>query len=121
MTLLNRTPSKHEYELRLFWGLRMWLDGEPQGWTVFLQYINNIIFFIPFGFLLSGNVKDWKKVVVIGFCSSAFIELTQYVTARGLAEIDDVISNTLGVVIGVLLWVLMKKGIERYIDVRYIL
>jgi hypothetical protein len=76
MTLLNRRVTEREYELGLFWGLRMWLDGEPQGWTVLLQYINNIIFFIPFGFLLSGNVKDWKKVVVIGFCSSIAVELT---------------------------------------------
>lgn len=102
--------STREFELGLFWGLRMWLDGEPQGWSVFVQYINNILFFIPFGFFLSGIVeKKWILVAVIALGSSAGIELTQYITARGLAEVDDVISNTIGAVVGYLLWRLRER------------
>ena len=113
MTLLSRRASAREYELGLFWGLRMWLYGEPQGWTVFVQYINNILFFIPFGFLLDGIIDDkWKYVTAIAMVSSALIELTQYITARGLTELDDMTANTIGAGIGFLLW----KVVTRMMD-----
>lgn len=118
MTLLSRRVTEREYEFGLFWGFRLWVDNDPLGNQVLIQYINNILFFIPFGLILRGIVRNWKYVMVVGLCSSAAIELTQYITARGLAETDDVISNTIGALIGCALWGLMKKGVERYIDVR---
>ncbi|MDD3416762.1 MAG: VanZ family protein [Lachnospiraceae bacterium] len=119
MTLLSRTIKEREFELGLFWGLRMWIDGEPQGWSVVIQYINNIFLFIPFGLFLSGIVeKKWMLVAIIALGSSALIEVTQYITARGLAEVDDVISNMIGAVAGNLLWKCGKKLRKWYTDVR---
>lgn len=119
MTVLKRNATVREYELELFWGLRMWLNNEPNGQAVFIQYINNLLFFIPFGFLLCESFSlEWKQVLLAGIIASSCVELTQYITARGLAEIDDVISNTAGAMIGFGLWKAKIKLIERCVNVR---
>lgn len=67
----------------------------------------NIILFYPVG-LLAGAVylQRWKiekrilLLAVIGGCMSILIEVIQYSWQLGLAEVDDVIHNTLGTVIG---------------------
>jgi len=65
--------------------------------------------FIPIGFFLSllWKLED-KKVVMIGFCSSLFIETSQLFLRRG-TDVDDLILNTLGVYLGLVLYKLLKK------------
>ncbi len=72
----------------------------------------NILLLIPFGFGLPfvANFR-MKKVVVIGVCFSIFIELLQLITGLiagstfRIVDINDVLFNTLGVVVGYLLFV----------------
>ncbi|WP_231595941.1 VanZ family protein [Bacillus sp. LK2] len=68
----------------------------------------NIILFMPFGFALL-----WKKhtklsiyqVTMIGFVFSLLIEFTQYAFPSGRSsDIDDVILNTVGTLLGCLFW-----------------
>ncbi len=105
VTLLSRnvTPGMH-YELRPFWSYAEWERlGE--------QVIANVIMFIPIGFLL-GREIGWKAVPAAALHSAA-IELLQLVTRRGLCELDDVIHNTLGAVIGVLLARIFESLLQR--------
>lgn len=76
--------------------------------------MDNILLFIPFGFFLSAIEGGGKRVILTGAIVSASIEIIQYIAALGLAEIDDVISNTLGAVIGFGVWRLMRKVVENY-------
>ena len=66
------------------------------------QIIGNIAMFIPLGvFLCRINRRfDFVHIGIIGFVFSVFIELTQFLTGRGLLEFDDIFHNTLGDVIG---------------------
>lgn len=119
MTVIKRDATVREYELELFWGLRMWLNNEPSGLSVFVQYINNILFFVPFGLLLCETVElKWGWVLGLSLAASVCVEITQYITARGLAEIDDVISNTAGAMIGFLLWKMRVRFMTRCGNVR---
>ena len=66
----------------------------------------NCLLFVPYGFLtfiLFDRKKkaSWKKAILIGFCSSLFIEVFQSFTGR-LPEIDDLIANTAGFLVGYL-------------------
>ena len=100
MTLVKREPRVVErvFELRLFWAFRDWAFGNINGKQESIQYIENVLFFIPYGFLLSH--KKLKSVVLVVLLTSSFIEATQYVFNLGWCKIDDVISNTLGALIG---------------------
>lgn len=85
----------------------------------------NILMFVPVGFLLPLVIK--KRALLYGVCFSAFIEILQYITHRGTCEIDDVISNTIGLIIGYMvikliqllvkastaLWKKMKPGNDK--------
>ncbi|MDE7366603.1 MAG: VanZ family protein, partial [Lachnospiraceae bacterium] len=70
-----------------------------------VQYVLNIFMFIPFGLLLSCLWKCFSKfhfTLLAGFCFSLGIEILQLLTFR-VTDIDDLITNTLGSVIGYLL------------------
>jgi glycopeptide antibiotics resistance protein len=79
------------------------------------QVIMNVVLFVPLGFLLKGALVrwGWRKVVSYGAMFSMIIESLQLVLHRGAAEVDDVIHNTLGCAIGVLLFkvFMMFKGL----------
>ena len=71
----------------------------------FWQALLNVVLFLPYGvFLKIGRRKLWVSAL-IGFGSSLLIEAVEYVTNRGVFDVDDMILNTLGVVIG---WILMS-------------
>ena len=114
-TAFSRTPSaNHRVELRLLWSYRNLLAGAPTARADVIQIIDNILFFIPFGFLLP--VDSWKKALLAGLGFSFCIELAQYAGGLGLAELDDVICNTLGTIIGFWFMYLIKKRIMRDAD-----
>ena len=67
-----------------------------------INILGNIILFIPFGFLgiIFEKLKKLKNLLPIFIIAISIIELLQYITNKGFADIDDVIINTIGVAIG---------------------
>ena len=79
------------------------------------QIIMNILMFIPIGFFVGGTLKKkylWNAIL-IGFVLSFFIELTQLITTRGVFNVDDIIHNTLGCIMGFLCFVVCYKLVKR--------
>jgi glycopeptide antibiotics resistance protein len=66
------------------------------------QNLLNIILFIPIGFLVGGAFKrkHLLKAIGVGWVLSLSIEIVQLITGRGVCNIDDVIHNTMGCIIG---------------------
>ena len=64
--------------------------------------LGNIVVFMPFGFFIAWYEKNVGLAVVTlwGFFLSLGIELSQYVFGTGVTEIDDIILNTLGCLLG---------------------
>ena len=59
--------------------------------------------FVPLGFmipLLFKKCKRWYITYLIGFGATLFIEILQLISKRGIFELDDIINNTLGCIIG---------------------
>lgn len=80
---------------------------QPNHMHFFWQIVLNIVLFIPFGFSLSTYLNCHKairplflSVLLTSFLLSTSVELLQYLTSRGYTEVDDVINNTMGAVIG---------------------
>ncbi|MCL2696221.1 MAG: VanZ family protein [Clostridiales bacterium] len=84
--------------------IRVWQSGNR--FDFFRQFWGNIGCFVPFGFLLPLLMKRprFLTVAAIGAGFSLAIEVTQYFSRMGVAELDDLILNTLGVVIGYLIY-----------------
>ena len=75
----------------------------------------NVIVFIPVGLLLGCAFKQvtWWKALLIGYSISVTIEALQFWFMKGFSEVDDVMHNTVGCVIG---WFMVKVNGERFIN-----
>lgn len=111
-TLLKREPRGLErvFKPELFWAIRAWIVNPTiESKKEAVQYLLNILFFIPYGLLFPWK-DNWKWVFVIALVLSVFIELSQFIFNLGWCEVDDVISNTLGAMIGWgVLWKVSKR------------
>jgi glycopeptide antibiotics resistance protein len=66
--------------------------------------VGNILLFIPFALVVRSCFKiPSAGIFLTGFFSSLLIELIQFVTYLGVADIDDLLLNTLGLLIGIVL------------------
>lgn len=69
--------------------------------------IYNIMAFIPMGFLLpliSKRARNMYFTIIIAIVFSFLIEITQLITVLGTFDIDDILLNTLGTLIGYVLY-----------------
>ena len=64
------------------------------------QVVMNVVMFVPLGVLMGFLNHDWKGILLAGMLFSMIIEGLQLVMMRGTAEVDDVIHNTVGCMIG---------------------
>jgi glycopeptide antibiotics resistance protein len=73
---------------------------------VLFETLLNIVMFIPVGFCSSVFLKHpmMIKIFLMSMVMSCTIEVTQYFLERGLCETNDVMNNTLGGVLGYLLY-----------------
>lgn len=74
--------------------------------------LGNILIFIPLGFLLPLLIKRFRNTVIIllaGFLLSVFYECFQLVTGIGVFDVDDMLLNTVGTAIGVIIFWIIKK------------
>lgn len=74
-------------------------------WEVSAINLLNFAMFIPIGMLLklafcNNDNLNWKGTMVVGLLLSMAIEVLQFVLKKGLCEIDDVIHNVIGCMIG---------------------
>lgn len=82
-----------------------------------ISFLGNIIMFIPIGLFipLLYKIKD-KYVILIGFSISLFIEFFQIFLPRE-TDVDDLILNTFGTFIGLLIYKLLYKICNNKLDV----
>ncbi len=71
-------------------------------WNFLTDLLGNIGLFVPLPFFLVFffKIKEPWKTVVIAAIISGGVELTQYIFRIGIADIDDILLNILGAVIG---------------------
>lgn len=79
------------------------------------MFIENIIMFIPFGVLLPMLFRRFKKgwiCVLAGLVCSCSIEVIQHITQTGYLQLDDVVTNTVGTLLGWMIWKVGKNVIK---------
>ena len=104
-TVFTRIPQEHpQYELQVFWSWKAIFHYHDR--ELLKENILNCMLLMPYGCMIPvavGKRISWKKGLLIGMATSAVIEVLQLITCRGLFEIDDIIHNGVGCMIGVIL------------------
>ena len=84
------------YTSRLIWGLT-----SPS--VALSNLLGNIILFIPIGVILPyyiPAVRKWYKTAALTALIIFIVETTQFLTMLGTFDVDDILLNTLGSLIG---------------------
>lgn len=111
-------PALSDLERRIISGRAIFepvLNFIPFRSGVEISSILNIIFFIPFGFLLPTLWMEFRKLlptVVAGFLFSLIIEVGQLFTIRA-TDVDDLIMNTLGSIFGFIIFKIFSKIFKK--------
>ena len=91
-----------------------------QGGRTFLVNVpGNVVAFAPSGILVplwSGRLRSLTAIVFVGLITSGGIELLQLNFTRRVADIDDVILNVCGAIVGYGCYRLytMRSGVEHH-------
>lgn len=115
-TLLGRSANI-ETSLRLALALPDFWDKNSHELNI--EAIENFIFFIPYiFFLLKGfsrkkSLVSLKNILIISFLTSLLIEVLQYNFDLGSFQVSDLLHNTLGGLMGYLLYGLINIKISK--------
>ena len=109
-TVIFRTPGEtRQYDFHPFWSY-----DRPD---LLIENIMNVVVFVPVGFLLGVRIQDSSftirkalLVALMGCGISVTIEALQFFFMRGFSEVDDVMHNTLGCLIG---WFMVKGSLTK--------
>lgn len=109
----RRQNESYQYNLVLFQEITRYIRyREKIGLFRFLINIfGNVIAFMPFGFFLPvlfGKRQKFFVVVSESFLFSLAVELTQLLSKRGSFDVDDMVLNTLGGLLGYISFLLVR-------------
>ena len=112
LTLLNREfTSGNTFEFSLFKSyVRVFKENDPE---LLLQIIMNIVIFIPMGFLLPCCFYVFERysyILLATFILSLSIELIQGICHIGFFELNDILNNIIGTILGVMLHAIFLKN-----------
>lgn len=114
-TIFQRTPGAGQLNLIPF---STFVEARVRP-ELYREMLMNVLLFFPLGLSLSSALparfsllRRFGLTVLAGFCMSLTVELIQYVFKLGLAETDDLLTNTFGAALGasqlLLSWVFWK-------------
>jgi glycopeptide antibiotics resistance protein len=92
--------------------LRFQLDGGISGFEL-RQIVGNLLLLLPLGIygpILTPRLRPLPAILLLGAGLSALIELGQLAVATAygfpvrVSDVDDVLLNTIGVLVGYILW-----------------
>ena len=99
-TVLSRSVgSEQTVKWIPFWSYWEIIHGAPR---LLEENIMNVVAFLPIGLFMAIGAKrlKWWQAAIAGCSLSVVIEFLQFYFNKGQCEIDDIIHNTLGCVIG---------------------
>ncbi len=97
--------------------LRYWNHRDQLGMLSFTNLAGNVLVFVPFGFLaaMASRKRNILRTSLDGFLLSLMVETFQLFAMVGSFDVDDLILNTSGVILGFVGFVFCN-GIRRIYD-----
>lgn len=117
---MGRIPGdQYRYNLLPFAEIKRYLSYRDKigGFHVMLNLLGNVVCFIPFGFVIPilTQKQTALRMLLLGMSASVLVELLQLVSMLGTFDVDDIILNTLGVLIGYVLFVIGRGIVRRHV------
>ena len=83
----------------------------PISWDM----LYNMVMFVPFGIIYCYYQKHFRvyKAVGMSCLTTFFIESAQLVLKTGVVDIDDLIVNTIGSLVGIFFYIALQKILQR--------
>ncbi len=111
---MNRTTGDYGYNLTLFKEIRrgFWCLTNGMEGYFFLNVIMNIVAFMPFGFILpilSPKNRRFLNAALLSLELTLTIEILQLVLKAGRFDVDDIILNALGGMLGYFAYFIARK------------
>lgn len=111
--------SEYHYNLTPFLEIqRFWQYRDTVGtFASVSNLLGNVLIFLPLGFLLPmGSTKtSFFKTVLISFELSLAIEVFQLISKLGCFDVDDLLLNTFGGILGYILFWICSRISRRYV------
>ena len=86
-----------------------------------INLLGNVVVFMPFGFLvpiLGRKKRKFWFTALASFELSLSVECIQLITKTGCFDVDDIFLNTIGGILGYLVYALMQRKRDRDADAR---
>lgn len=119
MALVTMLPSNNPEKVTSFIPFLSIIETWEYATTraIINSLLMNIILFVPFGFFVYLLIRRAFLTVLLAFMASISIEFLQYVLPIGrISNVDDVILNTVGGIVGMVSGTIFAKfGIVYYI------
>lgn len=113
--------EEYRYNLELFREIKRFIIYREQlgVFAVFANLAGNILIFVPYGFFISvaSRERGFFKTLFFSMGLSLCVEIIQLFTRVGSFDVDDILLNTIGGVLGYITF-LICNGIRRKHDVR---
>lgn len=114
----GRDLVTQQYNLQLFKEIKRFIKHREQiGLEGFIVNIfGNVLAFMPYGFLLPLLNKAYRKFYRIAFLSILFslvIETSQLLLKVGVFDVDDILMNSLGGILGYLIFYSMHSVYKK--------
>lgn len=114
--------SEYHYNLVLFQEInRFWRYREQLGFfAMFTNLFGNVLIFVPFGFFMpmASKYRSFFMTLFYSFVFSLFVELFQLITKVGSFDVDDLFLNTLGGILGYILFMVCNSIRRAYAKKR---
>lgn len=80
-------------------------------WPFIYHLVGNAVWFVPLGMFL--HKKGAVRVLLTGACVSALLECLQWTLGTGVTDVDDIIINALGAVMGCIFCRIWSKMVGK--------
>lgn len=106
--------DQYRYNLVPFMEIKRFYSLLGTGWNgkAFLNLFGNVLCFMPFGFYQAIEFRNKKamirKVTLCTFFFSFCVEIVQLIFKIGIFDVDDLILNTTGGILGGILYKLLR-------------
>lgn len=82
----------------------------PVSWDM----LYNMVMFVPFGIVYCYHQKNFciYKAIGLSFLTTFLIEASQFVFKTGVVDIDDLMINTMGSLVGIFLYIVLRKILQ---------